>query len=154
MKTYGIIFKEKGKVYYFNYDKEDLNIDDEVIVETDNGEQLGKVHKVYDDTNFSENIKMIVRKVTKKDLDQNKKNIADAAKALEEAKKLASKLNLKMNFIDAKFSFDRKQLLFNFLADERIDFRELAKSLAGIYKTRIELRQVGVRDKAKEVGGV
>ena len=85
---------------------------------------------------------------------QLENNNKDAKKALEHAQSLANNLNLDMKFLDAYFTFDRKQLVFQFLADNRVDFRELAKNLAGVYKTRIELRQVGVRDKAKEISGI
>ena len=154
MKTYGVIFKEKGKIYFFNYEDDSLEENDRVVVQTDNGEQIGIIVKKYKETNFSENIKPIIRKVTKKDESREKKNIEDAKTAMKEAKKIAKELNLNMKFTETRFSFDRKQLLFNFLADERVDFRELAKKLASIYKTRIELRQIGVRDKAKEIGGI
>ena len=154
MATYGVVFQERGKVYYFNNDDENIENGSNVIVDTDNGEQLGIVEKKLVEDNNIENIKKIIRVATKKDYEQFKKNEQDATKALSEARAQAEKLHLKMRFIDAKYSFDRKQLLFNFLAEERIDFRELAKVLASIYKTRIELRQIGVRDKAKEIGGI
>lgn len=154
MKTYGISFKDGGKIYYFNYEKEDLNLKDKVIVQTENGEQFGIVNKILEEPIFSDEVKPILRKTTKEDMKQIEKNQKEATEALEQAKKIAKKLNLKMSFIDASFNFNKKQLLFNFIADERVDFRELAKSLARIYKTRIELRQVGVRDKAKEIGGI
>ena len=82
------------------------------------------------------------------------KNKDTAFKALTEAKKLCASLDLDMNFVDAYYYFDNSQLLFSFLSDNRVDFRELAKKLAAKYKTRIELRQVGVRDKAKKIGGL
>lgn len=154
MQTYGIAFKEKGKIYYFNYDKDDLEPKQEVIVETENGEQFGWVEKKIQEELNLMNIKDIIRKATEEDKKRNRKNQADAARALYDAKRIASELDLSMNFIDASFNFERKQLLFHFTADERIDFRQLAKSLANIYKTRIELRQVGIRDKAKAIGGI
>ena len=103
---------------------------------------------------MSSTIKTVIRKATKDDYNIYINNKKDADKAILEARKLVNKLKLDMRIIDASFTFDRSQLLFNFLADERVDFRELAKRLAQIYKTRIELRQIGVRDKAKEVGGI
>ena len=87
-----------------------------------------------------------------KEIKFNIEAIAD--EALKKARDFSRELNLSMNFIDATFTFDRKQLLFNFFADDRVDFRELAKKLAGVYHTRIELRQVGARDKAFHVGGI
>lgn len=82
------------------------------------------------------------------------RNIQDEKKALEKCRELALKENLNMTIIDANYNFDKSQLIFRFLADERIDFRKLAKDLASNLKTRIELRQIGVRDKAKEIGGI
>ena len=88
------------------------------------------------------------------DYSTNKKNAEEASKALVEAKKISKSLELDMNFVDAYYSLDKAQLVFLFLSENRVDFRELAKKLAAKYKTRIELRQVGVRDKAKRVGGL
>ena len=82
------------------------------------------------------------------------KNLKDAEKALNKAREIIEELKLDMRLLDASYTYDRKQLLFNFIADERVDFRELAKRLAQVYKTRIELRQIGIRDKAKEIGGI
>ncbi len=153
MKTYGVAFKENGKIYNFNYDKEELEINDKVIVETENGLQYGIVKQILNVLK-TDDVKDIIRRAIDEDLKVVEKNQQDATEALKDAKRISKELGLNMKFIDASFNFERKQLLFNFLADERVDFRELAKSLARIYKTRIELRQVGVRDKAKEVGGV
>ena len=97
---------------------------------------------------------MLLDYLQKKDDQTYFKNNQDAGKALNKAREIVDELKLDMHIIDASYTFDRRQLLFNFTADERIDFRELAKRLAAIYKTRIELRQIGVRDKAKEVGGL
>jgi cell fate regulator YaaT (PSP1 superfamily) len=96
----------------------------------------------------------VLKVATKDDIKQNETNIRDAEKAIIKAEELVKKLNLEMKLIDSYYTFDRKQLVFQFLADNRVDFRDLAKSLAGIYKTRIELRQVGARDKAKEISGI
>ena len=95
-----------------------------------------------------------MRIATNDDLAKESKNKDTAFKALTEAKKLCASLDLDMNFVDAYYYFDNSQLLFSFLSDNRVDFRELAKKLAAKYKTRIELRQVGVRDKAKKIGGL
>ena len=153
----GIKFSEKGRIYYFN--KNDINVckDMNVIVETERGLQLGIVEiedKKVEEGNLVSPLKDVIRIANKKDLKIHQKNEKDSYYALERAKYLVGELGLKMKLLDASYTFDRKQLLFNFLADERIDFRELAKRLAAIYKTRIELRQIGIRDKAKEVGGL
>ena len=91
---------------------------------------------------------------TKEDKKKHEQNLQDEQEALKVAKKQVEQLHLPMRMIDANFLFDRKQLLFHFVADDRVDFRELARKLAQIYKTRIELRQIGVRDKAKKIGGL
>lgn len=156
IKFYGVSFKNEGKVYIFKSEAEYCK-NDYVIVTTEKGLQYGKVNFLINQDEITINIdtiKEVVRKATNEDKNTYNKNIKDAASAIEKATKYAEKLKLDMKFMDASFTFDRKQLLLNFLADERIDFRELAKKLASIYKTRIELRQIGARDKAKVVGGI
>lgn len=149
----GIRFKEDGKVYNFKSDIE-LAINDEVVVNTERGIQYGFVNSVGElKTKFDEYMS-VLRIASDKDRRDYKKNLEDSIKALDKARELAEELDLTMNFIDSYFTLDRSQLLFYFIADNRVDFRDLAKELANIYKTRIELRQVGVRDKAKEVSGV
>ena len=154
---YGVMFKEKGKIYFFNGKNLDLKNDTKVIVETERGKQLGKIaSKVSNDILDKQTspLKEILRVSTEKDYNIYLKNLEEAEIALKKAKKMAEELRLNMTFIDSSYTFDKRQLLFNFLADERVDFRELAKRLASIYRTRIELRQIGVRDKAREIGGV
>ena len=156
-KIVGISFNKKSRVYNFSANDFDLNIDDEVIVETEKGLQYGYVMteiKEIDESDFSIPLKDVIRYATKKDKEQHIRNNKDAGNALIKARNIAEELGLDMRLLDASYTFDRKQLLFNFLADERVDFRELAKRLAGLYRTRIELRQIGVRDKAKEIGGL
>lgn len=154
MKCTNIEFKKNGKQYIFDCSNIELNIDDNVIVETERGLQFGKVvSDVFNEKDDVEHAK-VIKVATKKDEEQNNKNIKEAKIALTKAQELALEQNLDMKFLDAYYTFDRKQLIFQFLADNRVDFRELAKSLAAIYKTRIELRQVGVRDKAKEISGI
>ncbi|NLC48192.1 MAG: stage 0 sporulation protein [Tenericutes bacterium] len=154
MKKIGIEFKKNGKQYIF-FDN-DLNLakGDNVIVETERGLQFGKVVSFLEDKKSNEKHAVIQRIATEKDEKQFKKNNEEAKNAMLKAQEFANDLSLDMKFIEATYTFDRKQLVFQFLADNRIDFRELAKLLASIYKTRIELRQVGVRDKAKEVSGI
>lgn len=156
MKVYGVTFNNKGKIYNFKtYDLE-CPINVTVIVETEKGLQFGKVVKEVEleNSKYDDNLKDIIRISTKEDYKKYLDNLKDAEKALKRAKELVKELNLDMNLIDASYTFDRKQLLFNFYAEDRIDFRELAKKLAASYKTRIELRQIGARDKAEEVGGI
>ena len=128
-----------------------------VVVDTDNGLQLAVVKKEsYKEKkeNLVLPLKSVLRLATEEDLNQDTENKKNAEKALFDARKFSKELNLQMNFIEACYNLDKSQLLFYFLADERVDFRDLAKKLAQKYKTRIELRQIGVRDKAKKLGGL
>lgn len=156
-KVVGILLNEKGKTYFFSCNQLDLKKGMNVIVETEKGLQYGQV--VLNPYDVSENdlgfpLKNVVRIATNEDNKQYCKNKKDANEALLKAREISSMLSLDMRIIDASYLFDRSQLLFNFLADSRVDFREFAKKLAQIYRTRIELRQIGVRDKAKEIGGI
>jgi len=156
-KVSGIALNGKGKTYFFNSQNFDLKKKMNVIVETEKGLQYGQVvvstYEVADeDIGFL--LKNVIRIATKEDEKKYLKNQKDANNAVSKAREIASQMSLNMNIIDATYNFDRTQLLFNFLADARVDFREYAKKLAQIYKTRIELRQIGVRDKAKEIGGI
>ena len=152
----GVNFKENGKVYYFDVNNFNLNEKDYVIVETERGLQFAQVvnKKSIDPKLVINNLKKIIRKATASDYKRNLNNQEEASTALKKAIKLSEKYRLNMKFVDASFTFDKNQLMFYFLSDNRVDFRDLAKDLAGIYKTRIELRQIGVRDKAKEVSGI
>ncbi len=156
-KVVGVSFTKKGKVYNFDPATFVLEIDDKVIVETGKGLQFGYVAsemmEVEDDTLIAD-LKPVLRLASKKDEGIHACNVNDAERALLKAMEFVRELNLDMKILDASFTFDRNQLLFNFIADERVDFRELAKKLAQVYRTRIELRQIGVRDKAKEIGGL
>lgn len=153
---YGISFKNDGKVYYFKVEEFTCPINVTVIVQTEKGLQFGKVVSKVDEIKGidKESIKDIIRISTKEDYKQYQKNLKDAKEVLDYVNECIKDLDLNMNVIDASFTFDRKQLLINFISDERVDFRELAKMLASKYHTRIELRQVGARDKAKTVGGI
>ena len=130
---------------------------DYVIVETERGMQFGQavtnIEQMPKEKVFLP-LKDVIRKANKDDINANDKNERDGAKALSYAKELVNKQGLDMKLFEASYTFDRKKLIFKFIADERVDFRELAKLLAAKYKTRIELRQIGVRDKAKEIGGL
>lgn len=153
---YAVKFSKNGKVYYYDGQNKKYHNNVNVIVESDKGLMYGKVVKALNDVKDIDlnNLKKIVRATTRSDYDNYLKNLKDAELALNKAKELAKKLNLPMKFLSSLYTFDRKQLLFNFTADDRIDFRTLTKQLAAIYKTRIELRQIGVRDKASLVGGI
>ena len=156
VEVIGVSFKDKGRIYYFSPGKLKLKKNITVVVETERGVQFGKVVTdiiEIDEKKLNAPLKKIVRIATRQDYENYKKNIKDAEKAVKKCKELVNKHKLDMQIIDASYTLDRDQLVFHFIADNRIDFRVLAKDLASIYKTRIELRQVGVRDKAKEIGG-
>ena len=144
-------------IYYLSPNNVECACDDEVIFE-DNGDYLiGTVIK----TKYSEKkdnlflpLEKVVRLVNKDDKNKLEKNSELAKKALTEAKKLSKELDLDMNFVDCYFNLNKTQLIYSFLSDNRVDFRVLAKKLAAKYKTRIELRQIGIRDKARRIGGL
>ncbi len=157
MKVSGVRFSPKGRMYYFN--KNDLNIENNmpVIVETERGLQYGLVYqkeRLISEDKLVSPLKNILRIATDDDTLIHKKNVSDSKNALIMGRKVVSEMGLDMNILDANYTFDRRQLVFNFTADARVDFRELARRLAQIYKTRIELRQIGIRDKAREIGGL
>lgn len=153
----GIKFDSANRLYYFDINSFELKKGDCVVVETEKGIQFGTVFsekRTINEKDISAPLKKIIRLANEEDIKNHNNNKKMAEKALEDARKNAKNLGLEMNFIGAYFTLDKNQLIYNFVADERIDFRELAKKLAAIYKTRIELRQIGVRDKAKEIGGL
>ena len=152
----GVRLNKKGKVSYFDDNFLELKIGLDVIVETEKGMEYGTVvcflsNKLVD-KNFNYN--KIIRIAQEKDYFKFLDNIKDANDSINKCKELIKKYNLKMRLLDAVYTFDRSQLLFRFLADERVDFRKLARELGSYYKTRIELRQVGIRDKARVIGGI
>ena len=153
MKLYSVIFKDHGKKYHF-LGENNYEINSNVIVETENGLQYGKIIECLDGKIDESKYKKIIKIANLEDKEYYLELLKENKLALEKCRELVKKLELNMTVISADFNFDKTQLLFGFLADERIDFRELAKKLASIYHTRIELRQIGVRDKAKKVGGV
>lgn len=151
--VYGVLFKNNTKVYYF---KSNLKLEEntEVIVETEKGYQFGKIVCIVNNESNLHEYKNIIRIATKEDIDTYYKNLADADSAVKKCREFIKELNLSMTVINASYNFDRSQLLINFSADDRVDFRELARKLASVYRTRIELRQIGARDKAKQIGGI
>ena len=155
-KVVGIRFKPVGKIYYFN--PEDINLvpDDGVIVETTRGIEYGTVvlvDKEIDEKEFNMPIKSILRKATDADLKTAEENKKRAKEAYDICLEKIEANNLEMNLVDVEYTFDRSKVLFYFTADGRVDFRQLVKDLAAVFRTRIELRQIGVRDEAKLLGG-
>lgn len=151
-KMYGVVFKETNKVYYFQ-SEDDFEINSLAVVDGDVGEQIVKIVQILSKNN-DENNASLKRKATEEDYNNYLNNLKDADRALKKCIEFVKNMKLDMNVINAQYNLDKTQLLFNFTADGRVDFRELAKKLASIYHTRIELRQIGARDKAKEVGGI
>ena len=150
-----VVLDSSNKKYKFKINRLKPKCGDLVIVKTSNGIQVGKVESNIKlvDKKKNYNLDSINRIASEKDKKMYKKNNIDAQKAFIKCRELIKKLKIDMNLIDSMFTFDRSQLIFRFTSDERVDFRNLAKELANIYKTRIELRQIGVRDKAKDIGG-
>ena len=152
----GVKFKELGKIYFFDPKGEKFKKGDHVIVETSIGEEYTEVvvaNKEVSGDKLIAPLKPIIRKATNKDKKHNEENKKKEKEALETAENLIKKYKLEMNLTGVEYTFDNSKLLFYFTADGRIDFRDLVKELASIYKTRIELRQIGVRDEVKKIGG-
>lgn len=153
----GIRFKSVGKIYYFAPGKIHAKVGDKAIVETVRGVECGDVviaNRQIDDSEFSAPLKPIIRIADANDLkivERNKQREKDAMKICEQ--KIAAR-GLKMSLVDVECTFDNNKLLFYFTAENRVDFRELVKDLAAVFRTRIELRQIGVRDEAKILGGL
>ncbi len=153
----GVRFKSVGKVYSFSPNGKKTKVGDKVIVETAKGVECGEVvlaEKNVDEKSIVAPLKPIIRIATAQDLktvENNRKKEEEAFRICEE--KIA-KHNLKMKLVDVECTFDNNKLLFYFTAENRVDFRELVKDLASVFRTRIELRQIGVRDEAKMLGGI
>ncbi len=156
MEVVGVKIGNNSKVYYFNADDVNVNENDTVIVETEKGLQYGEVVKKVPqkDINDKMEYKKVIRLTTKSDYKRHMNNLKDADRAIVKCNELIKNYGLDMRIIDASYTFDREQLIFRFISDDRVDFRQLAKDLGSMFKTRIELRQVGIRDKAKEIGGI
>jgi cell fate regulator YaaT (PSP1 superfamily) len=157
VKVAGVRFKKAGKIYYFDPDELQVEKGINVIVETARGMEFGTVTSGIKDVPESEIVpplKKIVRIADENDAAQHKENIRKKQRALELCQEKVSKHNLQMKLIDVEYTFDNSKIIFYFTADGRVDFRELVKDLAGVFKMRIELRQIGVRDEAKMVGGI
>ena len=156
-KVVGVRVRNVGKIYYFSPKGYKVNIGDHVIVETARGIEYGKV--VLGPRNIKEEevvhpLKEVLRVATKEDEEQEQMNRVKEKDAFKICQKKIREHGLEMKLIDAEYTFDNNKVLFYFTADGRIDFRQLVKDLAAIFKTRIELRQIGVRDETKILGGI
>ena len=153
----GICFKEKGKVYYFDPKGEKYQDGDRVIVETARGIEYAFVsgeNRIIHAGQLFAPLKPVLRRATESDTAHYEENLRRAKDALAVCEKKIAAHGLEMKLIDAEFAFDNSKLLFYFTADGRVDFRELVKDLASVFRTRIELRQIGIRDEAKMIGGI
>ena len=157
VKVIGVRFKTAGKVYYFDPGNFELEAGANVIVETARGMEFGTV--TMEPTMVSEDdivapLKKIVRVAGEEDYKQHQENVKKKEKAMALCQEKIDKHGLVMKLIDVEYTFDKSKIIFYFTADGRVDFRELVKDLAGVFKMRIELRQIGVRDEAKMMGGI
>lgn len=152
----GVRFKKTGKIYFFDPDGKQLSTGKHVIVETSMGMEYGEVaiaNRQLPQEKIVAPLKKIIRVATKQDAKQNEENKKQEKEAFQLCEKKIKEHGLDMKLMDVEFKFDKSKILFFFTADGRIDFRELVRDLASIYRTRIELRQVGVRDEVKRIGG-
>lgn len=156
-KVIGVRFRTAGKIYFFAPGKFDIKQGDNVIVETARGVEFGKVVagiKEIDDNEVTQPLKSVIRVATAEDLKKEENNRKKEKEAFEICLEKIRKHGLEMKLINAEYTFDNNKVLFYFTADGRIDFRELVKDLAAVFRTRIELRQIGVRDETKIRGGI
>ena len=152
-----IKFSSSKKAYNFGTDDDTLKYGDKVIVETVRGVEIGEmISDLRDFSTYSSNLtlKPVIRKATKQDLENDARNKRDTVDAEKQCQKCIEELGLEMYLISTEYTLDRSKIIFSYVADDRVDFRELLKKLAAIFKCRIELRQIGARDKAKIVGGL
>lgn len=153
----GVRFKKSGKIYYFNPNGLDIKSGDYVIVETVRGIEFGSCvigPKQIEEKDIVTPLKNVIRKATEEDIAKNLENVEKQKEALRICLEKIDKHDLPMKLIDVEYTFDNNKIIFYFTADGRVDFRELVKDLASIFRTRIELRQIGVRDEAKMIGGL
>ncbi|RIM81799.1 PSP1 domain-containing protein [Staphylococcus xylosus] len=153
----GIDFQKSGKMEYYSPKNFNLNVNDWVVVESKRGLEMGRVKYApldVADEDVTLPLKEIVRHATDEDLSQYEQNEKDAEEAMTLCKNTIQQQSLEMRLVNCEFTLDKSKVIFNFTSDERVDFRKLVKVLAQKLKTRIELRQIGVRDEAKLLGGI
>lgn len=156
-KVIGVRFRTAGKIYFFSPGKLEIKTGDKVIVETARGVEFGSVvtgPKEVEDDKITQPLKSVIRLATEDDKKKEEKNKEKEKEAFKICLDKIHKHGLEMKLIDAEYTFDNNKVLFYFTADGRIDFRELVKDLAAVFRTRIELRQIGVRDETKIRGGI
>ena len=156
-RVIGVRFRPAGKIYFFAPGRYEVEAGDKVIVETARGVEFGSVvtgPRELEDDKITQPLKPVIRIATQEDICKEEKNRAKEKEAFEICLEKIRKHKLEMKLIDAEYTFDNNKVLFYFTADGRIDFRELVKDLASVFRTRIELRQIGVRDETKIRGGI
>jgi cell fate regulator YaaT (PSP1 superfamily) len=157
IKVVGVRFKPAGKIYFFDPDKKWIKKGDSVIVETIRGIEFGEVvsgPKYINDDEIVTPLRKVLRIATNEDKLKNEENRVKEKEAFETCLKKIEEHNLSMKLVDIEYTFDNNKVIFYFTSDGRVDFRELVKDLASVFRTRIELRQIGVRDEAKMIGGL
>ncbi|MBM7866358.1 hypothetical protein GTO89_07365 [Heliobacterium gestii] len=157
VKIVGVRFKKTGKVYYFDPDDLNLPLQEKVIVETARGIEFGEIvisPREVSEESLVNPLKKVLRVATPEDIKQVEENRARETSAYEICQKKINAHQLPMKLVDVEYTFDSSKIIFYFTADGRVDFRELVKDLASVFRTRIELRQIGVRDEAKMIGGI
>ena len=153
----GVRFRHGGKVYYFQPGANQIEKDDRVVVETSRGVEYGLVvqgPRLASEEDVVAPVRTILRKATQKDEEVNRRNIESEKEAMEICREKIAKHGLEMKLVECEYTFDGNKILFYFTAEGRVDFRELVKDLAAVFKTRIELRQIGVRDEARACPGM
>ncbi len=157
VKVVGVRFKKAGKIYYFDPDNIDTSNANFVIVETSRGVEFGNIvikEREEKEENLFLPLKKVLRIATEKDIIKHNENLEKKRDAFRVCNEKIKKHNLDMKLIDVEYTFDNTKIIFSFTAEGRIDFRDLVKDLAYVYRTRIELRQIGVRDEAKMLNGI
>ena len=153
----GVNFREAGKIYFFSPGEIKLAVGDKVIVETSRGVELGTVkvaNKIVSSSEIVSPLKPVTRAATQQDMQHYEKNRAQEEEAIAICQKKVEAHNLGMKLVGAEYTFDNSKLIFYFTCESRVDFRELVRDLASTFRTRIELRQIGIRDEAKMLGGI
>ena len=156
-KVITVRFKQSGKTYYFDPAGMDIKTGDHVIVETARGTECAEVVqgvREVPDSQVVKQLKSVTRMADAVDVRRMRQNREDEKRAFKICEERIARHKLEMKLVDVEYTLDRSKILFYFIADGRIDFRELVKDLAGVFHTRIELRQIGVRDESKLLGGI
>lgn len=157
IEVVGIRFEDIGKIYYFSPEDFEIKVGDKVVVETAMGVEMGKVvlgPKLVKEEEIIAPLKPISRLVTEEDLKNYEENKIDAEAGIKICEEKIANHNLEMEIIGAEYTLDRNKYIIYFTAEGRVDFRELVRDIASVFRTRIELRQIGVRDEAKKIGGI